>query len=576
MKEPSTIDLSSEVTTSEIAPVRETDAINIPEKSWSEWAIALLLFVGTCLYLRVFYNYTQMVRDEGFILQDAQRVLGGEVLYRDFFSFLTPGSYYWLAMLFKIFGDSILVARAVLVMYGGTFSVLLYMLARRVCSRTSAVLAVCMLMLTCLPSRFIVLHNWDSTFWTYLAIYSAVWLIQKPHWTLAGLTGFLGALTCLFEQSKGGGLVLGLAVGLLILSFARRGRLRWSLGRIVAMLAGFLGPFLVVFINFWTKHSVGVMLADWLWPLKNYSAVNKVPYGFLVFLNAGENVFTASGWGVRLITALIISPFFWIPVLPFLFVCTLIFWTANGERRMCSEGRRPYYILTSAIIVGLIFSTVYTWRADFTHIAYLSPPMFLMVAWILDGRDIPSPLLRRLKPALGLFLFVSCLGFGLMLLLGPLNSRHTLQTRRGDLKAAKADEVLDYVQAHVRPGEKMYIYPSFPIINYLTGTFNPTRHLELIPGVSTPRQFQEAANELSADRTNQVLFEPSFRERMPPILPAASPEIIASPDPVAEYIATHYRACASLTSQSFSNLIFMVRKDLNCPNDRTIQGPDQH
>jgi hypothetical protein len=40
--------------------------------------------------------------DEGIILQGAERILRGQVPYRDFFSFFTPGSYYLLALLFKI------------------------------------------------------------------------------------------------------------------------------------------------------------------------------------------------------------------------------------------------------------------------------------------------------------------------------------------------------------------------------------------------------------------------------------------------------------------------------------------
>jgi hypothetical protein len=72
----------------------------------------LLLFVASCLYLRVFYDYSNLNGDEGIVLQGAQRILNGEILHRDLFSFLPPGSYYWMALLFKIFGSSILVARA--------------------------------------------------------------------------------------------------------------------------------------------------------------------------------------------------------------------------------------------------------------------------------------------------------------------------------------------------------------------------------------------------------------------------------------------------------------------------------
>src|SRR5947207_4710934 len=112
-----------------------------PEKSSQEPGIVLLLFMGSCLYLKFFYNYTTLHSDEGIVLEGAQRILRGQVPYRDFFSFYTPGSYYWTVLLFKIFGNSILVPRTALVVYGGVFSALTYLLARRVCSRASSLLA---------------------------------------------------------------------------------------------------------------------------------------------------------------------------------------------------------------------------------------------------------------------------------------------------------------------------------------------------------------------------------------------------------------------------------------------------
>ena len=64
--------------------------------------LALLVFLASFLYLYLFRDYTAMDPDEGIILQGGERILRGQVPYRDFFSFFTPGSYYLLALLFKI------------------------------------------------------------------------------------------------------------------------------------------------------------------------------------------------------------------------------------------------------------------------------------------------------------------------------------------------------------------------------------------------------------------------------------------------------------------------------------------
>src|SRR6266705_3279479 len=126
-------------TTDQIMP---DDIYFVPESVALERWIALLLSVTTALFLCVFYNYTDLNGDEGIILQGAQRIADGQVLYRDFFSFYTPGSYYSIALLFKIFGSSMLVARTELIVCGALFSALTYMLARRGTERWSALLAV--------------------------------------------------------------------------------------------------------------------------------------------------------------------------------------------------------------------------------------------------------------------------------------------------------------------------------------------------------------------------------------------------------------------------------------------------
>lgn len=204
---------------------RLEENLTIPEGSAHDVCLACLVFLLSLVYLRLFYNYTLINGDEGIVLQGAQRVLEGEVPYRDFFSFYTPGSYYWVALFFKLFSSSILVGRALLMTEAALSSTVTYLLARRVCSRWSALLAAYFVTLSCAPYRFIVLHNWDSTLWACLTLYCALRFVERPRpaWMLPA--GFLAACTCLFEQSKGTGLILGLGAGFLILAcISRRAR----------------------------------------------------------------------------------------------------------------------------------------------------------------------------------------------------------------------------------------------------------------------------------------------------------------------------------------------------------------
>src|SRR5438093_3699361 len=193
------------------APTRS----RLPEQTAIDLGLALAIFLLAVGYLWLFRRYTGMEHDEGIILQGAQRILAGEVLYRDFFSFFTPGSYYFLALIFKIFGSSIIVARTTLVIIGAVASSITYLLSRRVCSRQTALLTAAIVTVTTLPYRFLVLHNWDSTLWACLAVYCAVRLVETSSRACAFAAGSIIAVTFLFEQSKGSGLALGLSAGLL-------------------------------------------------------------------------------------------------------------------------------------------------------------------------------------------------------------------------------------------------------------------------------------------------------------------------------------------------------------------------
>jgi len=540
--------------------------LTCPEKSWRDWLVAALIFGISLLHFSCFYNYTLLNADEGIVLQGAQRILQGQVLYRDFFSLLTPGSYYWMAFFFKVFGSSILVGRAVLIGEGASLSVLTYLLSRRVCSRWTAFLASIFVTLIGLPTRFLVLHNWDSTLWVCLTLYCAVLFLQYPRRLLLFATGWFAALTCLFEHSKGAGLVLGLGLASIVLLTTDRVTLKyWRPGFLVPLVLGFAVPVIFTFVYFSAHHTLSQMLEDWSWPLRNYSAVNKTPYGFVVLSPEDRAAIYNEPWPSRLVTIVLTGPWFIVPALPFVAAAVFMFWLQRRWRAKSNQrARRAYFVLISATVIGLLLSLFATGRPDFHHLVYISPVLFVVLAWIMDGQMLPF-LVRRGLPLLTFLLFISCVGFGLSLLSQPLNAGYVLQTRRGTLKAVHADEVIGYIQAHVPGGQKILVYPYLPLYYYLTETFSPGRYEYLQPGLHTPEQVHALVKELDADQTRLVFFEPYFREKAPTAFPSTPAETRNERDPVADYIRSHYRECATLNSQDFWHFRAMVRKDLPCP-----------
>ncbi|MCU1297120.1 MAG: hypothetical protein JWO91_1398 [Acidobacteriaceae bacterium] len=545
-------------------PVGQTSGVYLPEESRAERLIAVGLFLLSFIYLCIFRRYTLIDPDEGIVLQGAQRILDGQVLYRDFFSFFTPGSYYFNSLLFRVFGDSFMVARTAVAFMGAAFCVITYVLARRVCSRQIALLVTGLMTITTLPIRFMVLHNWDSTLLTSLSLYCAVRWLESSHRKWAFATGSLVSLTGLFEQSKGAGLLLGLGLGFLIIALGGLQRKLFARARMVALAIGLTWPLAVTVIYFAGQHALMAMLAGWLWPLQHYSTANRVPYGYQNLSdNALYTIFLSGSWGIRAVQVLAMSPSFWIPVLPLFGVALLPRLVVGIQRRHHARPEWAYYVLVSSTVSGLLFSVVVV-RADIVHFIYLQPMFFLVLAWLLDGRNIRGPVIRRLGPVLGFCVALSLLTMATPLLLRAAGPHHTLLTRRGAVNTSITDTVIEQIQAHVAPGERILIYPYAAFDYYLTGTYSPTRFEYYQPGMNTREQSQEILSELKAHPVRVVLFEPDFAKHIRDSWPNTQARDLVS-DPVADYIARAYRSCASANTADNFHFLFMVRKDLTCP-----------
>ena len=541
----------------------------VPEMQRSELAIALLIFTVTALYLYLFRRYTEMDPDEGIVLQGAHRILNGQVLYRDFFSFFTPGSYYLLALVFRIFGDSLLAARSVLVFFGAVYSAITYLLARRVGSRNAALFVAVIVTLTTLPYRFLVLHNWDSTFWACLAVYCAVRLLESPRWGWALAVGSLTSITFLFEQSKGAGMALGLGAGFVALALLGKRGL-WRGQTLLALASGSLWPVFLCLAYFGTQHALSPMLADWFWPLHHYSLANRVPYGYPNWSDLARHQMFGSGpWGVRLVTAVAVSPCFMITLLPLFAIGWLGYWLWQSWRRRAADAKSAYYILTSAAICGLLLSVIVV-RTDNIHFVYLQPLFCLALAWLVDGRDVPGRIFKSLHPLFNAYVAIAFLLLAMPLLLRSTNLPTRIETRRGAITAPKDDTVIPYVQAHVTPGEAFLVYPYLPLYNYLTDTVSPSRFEYFQPGMSTPEQAREIISQLAARHVRAVLLEPGFGNKISTSWPNTPIGTIAN-DPIVDSILHDYRSCRILTSTNDLIFLFMMRKDLPCPTASTTE-----
>ena len=528
-----------------------------------EQFIAILLFLFSFAYLCIFRRHSSIEPDEGIILQGAERVLRGEVPYRDFFTFYTPGSFYFLAVLFKLFGDSFIVARISIAAAGAVSALITFLVARRVCSLGIALFAGLLATVAGCAYRFLVLHNWYSTVLCCLGLYAAIRLYETKRSAWALGVGFLAALTFLVEQSKGTGLCLGIVLGFVILRLTNR-PLVVRKNLILAMSAGFVCPFLLTAGFFASQHSLAFMFQSWLWPLRHYTRANHVPYGWQNWSAESINVIFRSGpiW-LRVIKVIAISPGLIVPLIPIVAIGVLVYWTLRSTRSERTSEIAWYYVLICSVLCGLLLSVV-TVRADVIHFMYLAPLWYIVLGWIFGSTDLHSRFWIAIRPFFIMYVGLAFGLLGLVLLLNATGAHIGIATRRGEITVSKNDTVLEFIQTYVTPGQPLFVYPYRPLYNYLTATRNPSRYDYFQPGMNTEAQALDIADSLKSQPAAAVLFEPWFTEKIANSWPGTPVGAFAK-DPVADYIVSNYRVCKILYSADDSEFEYMVRRESVCP-----------
>src|SRR5579864_2301548 len=548
-------------------PIMHSVAIHVAAEvrrhvAWSRkdvW-IACALACFSVLYLWPFRAaFTNPNPDEGIVLQGAVRVLQGQVPYRDFFSFYAPGSFYWNALLMKLFGDTALVPRTALLGYGALFSLLTFVLARRLASRRGAVLVTLLLLACGLPVAFIVIHNWDSTVAALIALYCVVLLLERPRSWLAAVAGLSVGIAILFNQARGAGLLFGLVLGLLILRtlLARKDLeakyFAWLIG-------GALAPLVITAVLFAGAGAWNQMVACLMWPFRHYSAVNHLPYGFVTMPIDDWVHLLASPVPQRTIYFMVLSLIWLICALP-IFVVLVAGANLFQLRRDLAPEHIGIVVLCGAVTLGSVLSVQAT-RPDFYHITFISPLYFFLLPWIFTEWIRPFSSLRKIGPLAMVYLLVTAAAYGMTLFWLARNSAYRQQTRRGEIRILQPNQTIPFIEANFPAGSALLIHPYLPLYSFLTRTITPLPYDFFQPGMHSRQQFQEGADRLAELKPPAVLFQPDFTLVIPSAWPRTPPAALN--DPIADYIVRNYKVCKRLDSATPTSFLFMVRKDLRC------------
>src|SRR5689334_12067678 len=157
-----------------------------------EWiGTALVIALATWYCLKYFNRNTNLL-DEGSTAAQAMRVLRGELIYRDFFTVVTPFSYYTVAALLRMFGESLIVLRWAALVTGIAIALSALLITRRIASWPFAAAAA---LLTTVWGWFLVAPNfysWEAALFALIALACYVHGSPSRAWLIAAgvATGF--------------------------------------------------------------------------------------------------------------------------------------------------------------------------------------------------------------------------------------------------------------------------------------------------------------------------------------------------------------------------------------------------
>jgi hypothetical protein len=415
--------------------------------------------------------------DEGYFIQQAVRVLDGQIPYRDFQSLYTPGLAYLHAAVFGwVGGPFVLAPRALSLAARAALALLLFGIARPLVVRRP--------LLAALPSLFVLVGlddapvlwephpGWLSTLFAVLA----AWCLSHqptPRWLAA--TGLAAGMSYVFKQNTG---VFILAAIVLWAAAARKDRLK----RVIIPLACF-----------------AAFTAVWLGPL--------------VVALRGE-----IGPLAVLVGAVNQAGLFFPPELPVL-VPALCLVGGVWFARCSTDPRLRWYVLAGSAL----FLTQYP-RMDALHLVWSAPLLLVSGAVALD----------RMRPTLaglillGAFALTTPTVTSRVAALGqprvPISNAEVRYAGGIEVPEATRSElqgIVAEIQARTQPDEPIFVYPSSPLLYVLAERPNPTRFDHLNPGAADPRQIEQVIRDLDAAAVRLVVVSDFWRAAWGPPGPNA-------------------------------------------------------
>ena len=338
--------------------------------------VSLLLSFLTC-YFREFVRLnvpTMAWGDYGLFATDGARILSGQMPYRDYFTFLTPGTDLTYSLLLRWFGAGLWVPNLTMACLATVAVWLMMLAARRVLPGIAVALPALFFIGFGLAMSLDPTHHWFSTIVAMVAMLVLMRGVQPRH---IGLAGVLCGVAASFTQTKGAFITIGFLIYLLWRTIDRKESAGTFWRKSCLLSAAALCAFLAINLPFlfmvgWTKWMESVIV----FPLRYYPTIPGQT-GFALWTHLRGHGILA-GICVAFLYGVVIAVY---PV----FLLVLV------RRRRIDRSEPWDHLLLIAITGFSMFLTVAPGMTPL-RVSAVSLPAMVVLAWLVSR--VKGPILR--------------------------------------------------------------------------------------------------------------------------------------------------------------------------------------
>lgn len=414
---------------------------------WTGTAIVLLIALRYWLW---YFHRNANLLDEGSTAAQAMRVLNGELIYRDFFTVVTPGSYYTVAWLFQLFGPSLMVLRWAALVTGLGILLVTLLVARRVMSWPFAAAAALM---TTVWGWFLVTPNFYSlqaALFALMALWCYLRFLDQPRLRWILIAGVLTGLTVLVKQNVGAYAAVAIVASIWL---ARQNSARTT----ARFIAGVALPVVPVVLFLLVSGAGPYLYESWIYyPLAKYPERFALPYPSFFDPLPEHGAFER--W-VRIVI--------YLPVV--VYPLTVIAVVRAREHRRA---------LIAITVMGLLL-LLQSWpRADVPHILFGLQPTYILLAYLLyaaSRRHVVAAAVMLMPLLLLLWNGYQRTDWEYSNYVARMRADRAQGVATVPIDAQRIDLVTQYIQGHTAPDEAIFVVPWAAGFYFLTDRANATR-----------------------------------------------------------------------------------------------------